>query len=202
MSRVKSMDLLSQVQKESTLDMCAVDQKGLNTDLSLVDCVPLSSQLHSQANHSATLYQDEFLPNHFLCPSEANGVDMTGARKRSKSHEPISINDQAPMLPACKILHDSQQNCTGHCRSSSLQDFTLTKNCDSLAQQSCEENSYTSPLVNCKKQSNSFQMSDLLMSKAESVPEQLHQEHPPLTDDSSRCRFGKFGDSVTYTDEG
>ncbi|XP_065911627.1 uncharacterized protein [Dysidea avara] len=214
MSRAKSVDVVFPDQR-SPVDVYPVNEES---DLSVKHC-SLYSQLNSQADHILTSqadhiltsqmsYQQKLLQKHpvdYQFPpevSENEGIissGLRGVRRRSKSHELILIHNQAPVLPPCKIFHDSQQHCTSHCRSSSLQDVSFTEcSCNSLTQRQYTVDDYASHLV--KKQNNSFQMSNLLLQcKAESVPDQLHQELPQTNQSNrlpSRCRFALQTEAV------
>ena len=202
MSRAKSVDVVFPDQR-SPVDVYPVNEES---DLSVKHC-SLYSQLNSKADHILTSqmsYQQKLIQknpaDYQFSPevSENEGIissGLRGVRRQSKSHEPILIHNQAPVLPPCKIFHDSQQHCTSHCRSSSLQDVSFTEcSCNSLTQRQYTVDDSASHLV--KKQNNSFQMSNLLLQcKAESVPDQLHQELPQINQSNrlpSRCRFGKY----------
>ena len=196
MSRAKSVDVLLPNQ-QFLPDVCPVNNKAsIDTDL-LVNYYSLSSQLHSQADHSLTCQtscQQTLLSNHYRSPSEVCenekiiSLGVHGVRRRSKSHE-IIVHKQIP--PSCKIFHDSQQYSTSHYRSSSFQDFSVTKDsCKSHTQRRCSKEDSVLPLV--KKQK-------LLQCKAESVP---NQEELLLTNQSNvvpnRCRFGKSGATLVF----
>jgi len=205
MSRAKSVDVLLPNQ-QFLPDVCPVNSRSIiDTDLSVNHC-SLSSQLHSQTDYSLTSqtsHQQKLLSKHYqssseICENEKIISLGVHGRRQSKSHETIIIHKQMPLLPTC---NDSQQHSTSHYRSSSFQDFSFTKSSCKSHTQRCPKDDTVFPLV--KKQQLNFKISDLLMQcKAESVPNQLHQEELLLPNQSNmvpnRCRFGKSSATLVF----